>query len=118
MWRGYCESGKCYAYLNIVVAQGQGSHRVLARSKWFTKGWTLQELLAIQFCVETLKGIRLKSGEIRLKVGLLRKHGNRIFIAISRRFTQGHVMLHSLLSALPFPYFLTLNARAFSMSLV
>ncbi|KAH3996514.1 hypothetical protein HBH92_092530 [Parastagonospora nodorum] len=48
MWSWYRKSEICYAYLNDCPARSQGKDRcqTLARSKWFTRGWTLQELLA------------------------------------------------------------------------
>jgi hypothetical protein len=48
MWRWYSKSEVCYAYLNDVHAEidHEGRNQVLGRSKWFTRGWTLQELLA------------------------------------------------------------------------
>ncbi|PMD12217.1 HET-domain-containing protein [Hyaloscypha hepaticicola] len=41
MFRWYGESAKCYAYLNDVAGKSN-----LCSSKWFTRGWTLQELIA------------------------------------------------------------------------
>lgn len=41
MFRWYLESARCYAYMSDVVSQDQ-----LASSVWFTRRWTLQELLA------------------------------------------------------------------------
>ena len=51
MYRWYQESGVCYAYLADVMSKGaKGVNRPniseLSKSKWFTRGWTLQELLA------------------------------------------------------------------------
>jgi hypothetical protein len=48
MWLWYCNSEVCYAFLNDVPAEigHQDRNQVLGRSKWFTRGWTLQELLA------------------------------------------------------------------------
>ncbi|KAF2167935.1 hypothetical protein M409DRAFT_36518 [Zasmidium cellare ATCC 36951] len=43
MWRWYCDAEICYAYLEDANAHG---HDALARSRWFTRGWTLQELIA------------------------------------------------------------------------
>ncbi|KAI1322659.1 heterokaryon incompatibility protein-domain-containing protein [Xylariaceae sp. FL0255] len=40
MFRWYCDAAKCYVYLDDVPSQK------LEDSKWFTRGWTLQELLA------------------------------------------------------------------------
>ncbi|RDW66841.1 hypothetical protein BP5796_09590 [Coleophoma crateriformis] len=48
MFRWYAQADVCYAYLSDVLMQNDGkldssSFRV---SRWFTRGWTLQELLA------------------------------------------------------------------------
>jgi hypothetical protein len=44
MYRWYADSAVCYAYLTDV--EEIGSHEEFAASRWFTRGWTLQELLA------------------------------------------------------------------------
>ncbi|OQE32063.1 hypothetical protein PENSTE_c001G09143 [Penicillium steckii] len=41
MFRWYLESARCYAYLSDLSSRDQ-----LADSVWFTRGWTLQELVA------------------------------------------------------------------------
>jgi hypothetical protein len=48
MWRWYRNSRVCYTYLNDVSTNTDATARdtALAESKWFTRGWTLQELLA------------------------------------------------------------------------
>ena len=54
MFRWYCNATRCYAYLPDVSAQKSRCDENLSdiwdldfrRSKWFTRGWTLQELLA------------------------------------------------------------------------
>ena len=47
MFRWYAEAGECYAYLSDVywIESSQLKHG-FAQSAWFTRGWTLQELLA------------------------------------------------------------------------
>jgi ankyrin repeat protein len=54
MFRWYRDAVKCYVYLSDVIV-GNGKHvngsravwePVFRRSRWFTRGWTLQELLA------------------------------------------------------------------------
>ena len=51
MYRWYQESGVCYAYLADVLSKTDG-HQSIARSsefsesRWFKRGWTLQELIA------------------------------------------------------------------------
>ena len=55
MYRWYSEAKICYAYLSDVDSfTGDGSEKLLEngrddfpkKSRWFTRGWTLQELLA------------------------------------------------------------------------
>jgi ankyrin repeat protein len=51
MYRWYQGSGMCYAYLadvppNAVVHQTRTISAGLSNSRWFTRGWTLQELIA------------------------------------------------------------------------
>ncbi|KAG7063824.1 HET domain-containing protein [Colletotrichum scovillei] len=49
MFRWYQEAGICLAYLSDVVYSEPGDDECktsLAGSRWFTRGWTLQELLA------------------------------------------------------------------------
>jgi hypothetical protein len=56
MFRWYRDAAKCYVYLVDVASAGQGLDARLwiptfQRSRWFTRGWTLQELIAPK-CVE------------------------------------------------------------------
>lgn len=52
MYRWYEGSSRCYAYLSDIDAVPQdsstASHKQTSflRSRWFTRGWTLQELIA------------------------------------------------------------------------
>ncbi|OAL46966.1 HET-domain-containing protein [Pyrenochaeta sp. DS3sAY3a] len=51
MFRWYKEAEKCYVYLEDVLSDtvDEGSEmwtRAFKRSRWFTRGWTLQELIA------------------------------------------------------------------------
>jgi hypothetical protein len=53
MFHWYQSAAKCYVYLSDVsTADGEGGrqpsawHSAFAKSRWFTRGWTLQELLA------------------------------------------------------------------------
>lgn len=49
MFRWYREAARCYIYLsNVKVTELQHNawHHNFTNSKWFTRGWTLQELLA------------------------------------------------------------------------
>jgi hypothetical protein len=45
MYKWYWDAAICYAYLSDVSAS-PGSEHKLKSSRWFTRGWTLQELLA------------------------------------------------------------------------
>ena len=51
MFRWYTNATKCYVYLADVPSPQWTSKPALRHSKWFTRGWTLQELLAPS-CVE------------------------------------------------------------------
>jgi hypothetical protein len=51
MFRWYCESTKCYVYLldvlrNAVNTDDLAWESAFRNSRWFTRGWTLQELIA------------------------------------------------------------------------
>ena len=54
MFRWYRNAAKCYVYLSDVSAPNTGNMKLdknswieaLRRSRWFTRGWTLQELIA------------------------------------------------------------------------
>ncbi|RYP87456.1 hypothetical protein DL770_004794 [Monosporascus sp. CRB-9-2] len=45
MFRWYRNAEICYAYLSD-VSSASAVHKKLKRSRWFTRGWTLQELIA------------------------------------------------------------------------
>ncbi|RYP43033.1 hypothetical protein DL768_010118 [Monosporascus sp. mg162] len=45
MFRWYRNAEICYAYLSD-VSSAPTVHQMLERSRWFTRGWTLQELIA------------------------------------------------------------------------
>lgn len=55
MFLWYRESQVCYAYLSDVPSiEGRDEHTTklnLGQSKWFTRGWTLQELLAPEYVI-------------------------------------------------------------------
>ncbi|KAH3915831.1 hypothetical protein HBI56_041350 [Parastagonospora nodorum] len=44
MYRWYENSVKCYAYLQDIATSGPDTN--ILKSQWFTRGWTLQELIA------------------------------------------------------------------------
>ncbi|KAH8723065.1 heterokaryon incompatibility protein-domain-containing protein [Phaeosphaeriaceae sp. PMI808] len=47
MFRWYHDAAKCYAYLPDVSTGGYAKNdQSFQKSRWFTRGWTLQELLA------------------------------------------------------------------------
>jgi hypothetical protein len=46
MFRWYRKSAKCYAYLSDVTNSNSDNNQTFQESRWFTRGWTLQELLA------------------------------------------------------------------------
>ncbi|KAI1317973.1 hypothetical protein F5Y16DRAFT_414531 [Xylariaceae sp. FL0255] len=51
MFRWYGSAAKCYVYLDDVCCPvtGHGDHQIkqlLRQSRWFTRGWTLQEVIA------------------------------------------------------------------------
>jgi hypothetical protein len=48
MFRWYQNAAKCYVYLQDVSLLGQSANwqSAFRKSRWFTRGWTLQELLA------------------------------------------------------------------------
>jgi hypothetical protein len=51
MWKYYAESNICYVYMADVHNLAAGWDRPFRESEWFTRGWTLQELIA-PICVE------------------------------------------------------------------
>jgi len=47
MYKWYGKAARCYVYLPDVTARGFASNDgAFERSRWFTRGWTLQELIA------------------------------------------------------------------------
>ena len=68
MWKWYQESEVSYAYLADVPNRGRSfsskaDYNALSKSRWFTRGWTLQELIApsnIQFLGQDWRVIGLK----------------------------------------------------------
>jgi heterokaryon incompatibility protein (HET) len=51
MWRYYAESNICYVYMADFLDLKAGMGGMFSKSEWFTRGWTLQELIA-PVCVE------------------------------------------------------------------
>jgi hypothetical protein len=46
MWNWYKNAGVCYAYIEDVPSQAAGWGEQFRQSRWFTRAWTLQELIA------------------------------------------------------------------------
>ena len=46
MFRWYRNAAKCYVYLSDVSTNNQSWEQAFRISRWFTRGWTLQELIA------------------------------------------------------------------------
>ncbi|EEU35568.1 uncharacterized protein NECHADRAFT_17698, partial [Fusarium vanettenii 77-13-4] len=46
MFKWYKESASCYVFMDDVTLQGDGVMGNFDESRWFTRGWTLQELIA------------------------------------------------------------------------
>lgn len=46
MWQYYAHSNVCYVYMADVPDAAAGWGKMLAKSEWFSRGWTLQELIA------------------------------------------------------------------------
>lgn len=64
MFRWYRRSGVCYAFLSDVDDHGEGLESMLSRSRWFTRGWTLQELIApetVEFYSKNWRRIAISS---------------------------------------------------------
>ena len=46
MFRWYCDAAKCYVYMADVKSSQLPWELSFRKSRWFTRGWTLQELVA------------------------------------------------------------------------
>jgi hypothetical protein len=46
MYAWYQKASRCYVYLSDVSSHGDMQTKVLHESRWFKRGWTLQELIA------------------------------------------------------------------------
>jgi Heterokaryon incompatibility protein (HET) len=89
MFRWYQESQVCYAYLEDVPSgtsvSDSGDYNILAKSRWFTRGWTLQELIApkrIQFLRQdwTVIGVKEPKSELARQTTSF-KENHAIFIS-------------------------------------
>ena len=77
MYEWYRDSGRCYVYLSDVSASRQGELTVseIARSEWFKRAWTLQELVAparLAFYDATWMYIGTKRGLADMLCGITR----------------------------------------------
>lgn len=86
MWRWYANARECYAYLADVPSLAHGRDSVLGRlrlSGWFTRGWTLQELLAppnFMFCNRDWEIVGSRdnlSGEVSAVTGIPERYLRR-----------------------------------------
>ena len=74
MWRWFSEAVFCVAYLTDVPALASGRKLLLeqfSQSSWFTRGWTLQEMLApdkVIFCTRKWEVFGTKADQELLKV--------------------------------------------------
>ncbi|KFY07331.1 hypothetical protein V492_07237 [Pseudogymnoascus sp. VKM F-4246] len=55
MWNYYAESNICYVYMADIQDSKAGWDQRFSKSEWFTRGWTVQELIA-PVCVEFYAG--------------------------------------------------------------
>lgn len=63
MWRYDAESNICYVYMADVSNSEAGWGQMFAKSEWFTRSWTLQELIApacVEFYAKNLEPIGTK----------------------------------------------------------
>lgn len=63
MWSYYANSNICYVYMADVPDEVAGWTTQFSNSKWFTRGWTLQELIApclVEFYAENWSAIGTK----------------------------------------------------------
>lgn len=111
MFRWYQQSEICYVYLSD-VAPGEDpylKHSAFRRSRWFTRGWTLQELLAphaVQFFDMTWQDIGIhydrfgdygdSMHEDRLKIGLLHDITKIDRKALASGFISNHTVAEKL----------------------
>ena len=84
MFRWYQEAQLCYAYLADVCIDDTMAEEALRKSRWFTRGWTLQELLApkdVVFYDKNWREFGSKSSlitQISLATGIQQDHVHNI----------------------------------------
>jgi len=69
MFRWYQNAAACYVYLADVATSSSSSASGMASSRWFTRGWTLQELIApkdVRFYSSTWEFIDTKANMCKL----------------------------------------------------
>jgi hypothetical protein len=88
MWKWYQKSEVCYAYLaDVTIAEfvpSEGENDVLSKSRWFTRGWTLQELIApltVEFLGQDWSVIGVKApSAVLAKLPPTLGEGNDVFL--------------------------------------
>ncbi|GAP82993.2 putative HET domain-containing protein [Rosellinia necatrix] len=77
MYRWYKQACICYAYLeDVAYVSGETFYEICRGSRWFTRGWTLQELIApkdVQFYAQSWEylGSKLLSQDVRSSLAKL-----------------------------------------------
>ncbi|CAG8961804.1 hypothetical protein HYFRA_00013980 [Hymenoscyphus fraxineus] len=72
MFKWYRDSERCYILLfDITVPDGEATRELLEKSRWFTRGWTLQELLAPSHRIFLDKDWKI--------IGKMRRESNGLF---------------------------------------
>jgi hypothetical protein len=88
MFKWYRNAARCYVYLSDVSSTDSASKNDFEQSRWFTRGWTLQELLApttVQFFTKD----HVLLGD---KVSLVQRIADKTKIPLP--VLQGHPFLH------------------------
>jgi hypothetical protein len=89
MWKWYQKSEVCYAYLADVPTLEffcpEGENDVLSNSRWFTRGWTLQELIApltVKFLGQDWSVIGVKApSAVLYQLPTIQRERNDIFLS-------------------------------------
>jgi hypothetical protein len=92
MWKWYRDSKRCIAYLPDVESDGiLDKWTEFNLSEWFTRGWTLQELLApstVTFCNSDWQTIGTIGPNVRAESAMIVKHVS-LATGIEEHFLQG-----------------------------
>jgi hypothetical protein len=84
MFRWYREAGRCYVYLSdvqVTDTENNDWQDEFSKSKWFTRGWTLQELLAPE-TVEFFSSDGIRLGDKTSLLPLTRFEDRRCLILV------------------------------------